>query len=84
MQRQYNPQHFHFEIIGGKSRAVGATPIGAVRLTSRGKVLVLAWLPREIHYPKRSYFNLRSGHLAIVRNLATGRTQKMAEQYLMD
>lgn len=80
MLRQYNPQRFRHETIGGRVRCVGLSPVGSIHRTPWGKVMVLAWLPRKMHYPTR--YNLRAGHLALVRDLATGRAETLAEQFL--
>ena len=94
MLRQYSPQRFQYETIGGSVRAVGTVLIGTVfyyrsnRCLGRGrKCIVRAWhtrsvpteLARGVWVDRRC---ARFGHLATVEDLATGRTFALADHYI--
>lgn len=95
MLRQYSPQRFRYLQIGDRLEQVGTVPIGTIFRSSpdsrRGwdrKLMVEAWLPREIgaaamvngKYVNR--FAARGGHLAIVRDLANGSRFELADHYI--
>src|SRR5260370_38922991 len=74
MFRQYGPgNRFRYEVHGGRVIPVGTVRAGEVLHTTYGKVLVLAWKPREIAAARgrESRFMARLGHIALVRDLST-------------
>lgn len=86
MLRQYHASPFR---IGAHGRPIGTIPVGEIVYIQeprslrahgplmRGPWIVEAWLPRDC-MGKR----MRGGHLAQVRNLATGRRIKVADWLL--
>lgn len=94
MLRQYSPPRFRYELIGGTHRAVGTVPVGTIFQPagdrSRGqKMIVEAWLARRIGAGARvgarhvDMFAARGGHLAKVRDLATGRRSVLADHLIL-
>ena len=76
MIRQYHAQRHRRIEIGGRVRAVGTIPVGTIALVQCRKIRVEAWLPREYAAVERGRFvtkRIAGGHLAQVRDLATGR-----------
>ena len=71
----------------GGIRQVGTVAVGAVLLIHGRKVQVEAWLPREDTARERGRFVLKriaSGHVAQVRDLATGRAGGVSDAWLVD
>lgn len=93
MLRQYSPQRHRYERVGNIDRAIGTIPVGKVfRLNScfRPRTLIVeAWLPRRIGAGRRvdgryaDTFVARGGHLAQVRDLATGRPSLLADHLIL-
>ena len=87
MLRQYDSQrHVDVEIAGG-IRRVGTVPVGAILLIRGRKVQVEAWLPRDYTAFERGRFVLKriaGGHVAQVRDLATGRAGGVSDAWLVD
>lgn len=70
---------------------IGTVPIGTICYIMlhgrRRKVIVDAWLNRKYFPcspPRPAVTYLRGGHLAVVRDLATGRSLRVADHYLID
>ena len=87
MIRQYNGQRHRRVEIGGRVRAVGTVRIGTIALIRGRKVRVEAWLPREYAAVERGRFVTRKiagGHIAQVRDLATGRIGRLSDAWLVD
>jgi len=85
--RQYGPgNRFRYETHAGRSIPVGTIATGEVLHTAYGKVLVLGWKPREIHASRgrESRFMARFGHIAIVRDLATGKQRQLSDVHLLN
>jgi len=85
--RQYGPgNRFRYEIHAGRSIPVGTVAAGEVLHTVYGKVLVLGWKPREISAARsrESRFMARLGHLALVRDLATGKQRELSDVHLLN
>ncbi|MES0071900.1 hypothetical protein [Mesorhizobium sp. M0058] len=93
MLRQYRPQRFRYETIGGVLRHVGTIPIGTIFRSTRldprftRKLIVEAWLPREIgagRVRNGRYENTFAvgGHLAQVRDLSNGRRFMLADHFI--
>lgn len=87
MLRQYNSQR-HVDVeIAGTIRQIGTVPVGAILLIQGRKVQVEAWLPREYTAFERGRFVLKriaGGHVAQVRDLATGRAGRLSDAWLVD
>ncbi|TWG89378.1 hypothetical protein L598_008500000050 [Mesorhizobium sp. J18] len=96
MLRQYSPQRHRYERVGGYERAVGTIPVGTIFLldidtaTSRAvPYIVEAWLPRRIGAGRRvgsqyhDTYAARGGHLAQVRNLATGMSRCLSDHLIL-
>ena len=95
MLRQYFPQRCRYERVGGYDRPVGTVPVGTIfripdDLHGAGRRhIVEAWLPREIGAGRRingkyhDTFVARGGHLAIVRDLATGVRYKLSDAWIV-
>lgn len=96
MLRQYAPQRQRNERIGNHDRAVGTIGIGTIfRIHDdnglrRGRALIVeAWYPRCVGAGRRvagryaDTFVARGGHLAQVRDLATGRRLTMADHHIL-
>ena len=85
MLRQYNCQRHRRVEIGGRIRAIGTVPDGTI---VRGRKLrVEAWLPREYAAVVGGRLETRriaGGHLALVRDLATGRIASLSDAFLVD
>jgi len=88
MLRQYAPPRFRYEAIRGRTLAVGTVPIGEIfrHVPSRGArprtYIVEAWVTRAYARADRTgrFSHLaRGGHLALVRDLATGRQAMLAD-----
>ncbi|WP_299821983.1 hypothetical protein [uncultured Jannaschia sp.] len=87
MLRQYNPQRHRRIEIDGRIRAVGTVPVGTIALIQGRKVQVMAWLPRDDTAVERGRFatkRIAGGHLALVRDLATGCTGQLSDAWLVD
>ncbi len=87
MIRQYNPQRFRTAEIGGRIRNIGTVPIGTVAIVRGRKVQVEAWLPREYAAAVGGRFvtkRIAGGHIAQVRDLATNRTGRLSDAWLID
>ena len=87
MLRQYNAQRHRRVEIGGRIRQVGTVPVGAIVLIQGRKVQVMAWLPRDYTAVERGRFvtkRIAGGHLAQVRDLATGRIGPLSDAWLVD
>lgn len=95
MLRQYNPQRFRYQEIGGRVRHVGTIPVGTIfRSTNEmrldlgeRKLMVEAWLPREIGAGRRRngrYENTfaAGGHMAQVRDLSNGKRFTLADHFI--
>jgi len=91
MLRQYGPQRHRYEQIRGRHIAVGTIPIGSIfRLMPRGArpiaYIVEAWLTRAYARCDRTgrvSFLARGGHLAQVRDLASGHRVILADHIIM-
>ena len=88
MLRQYAPPRFRYETIRGRTFAVGTVPIGEIfrHAPSRGSrpraYMVEAWMTRAYARADRTgrfSYLARGGHLALVRDLATGRQTMLAD-----
>jgi hypothetical protein len=82
MLRQYNSQRHRRALIGGRVRA-----IGTIALVRGRKVQVEAWLPREYAAVERRRIvtkKIAGGHIALVRDLATGRIGHLSDAWLVD
>jgi hypothetical protein len=88
MLRQYAPPRFRYETIRGRTLAVGTVPIGEVfryapsRAAAPRTYIVEAWMTRAYaRADRRGRFSYlaRGGHLALVRDLATGRQTMLAD-----
>ena len=87
MLRQYNPQRHRRVLLGGRTRAIGTVPIGTIALIQGRKIQVMAWLPRDYTAVERGRFvtkRIAGGHLALVRDLATGRIGQLSDARLVD
>ena len=87
MIRQYNSQRHRNVEIGGRVRQVGTVPIGTFVLIQGRKIRVEAWLPREYSAWERGRFitkKIAGGHIAQVRELATGRVGHLSDAWLVD
>jgi len=87
MIRQYNSQRHRQVEIGGRIRQVGTVPIGTIVLIQGRKLQVEAWLPRDYSAWERGRFvtkRIAGGHLAQVRDLATGRSGHLSDAWLVD
>ena len=94
MLRQYHPQRFRVELIGGFARSVGTIPIGTIfhigrerGLSRAGKCIVRAWHPRIVPTELRRGVWVdrpcaRLGHLATVEHLASGRQIQLAHHHI--
>jgi hypothetical protein len=94
MLRQYGPQRFRYAEIRGRHLPVGVIPVGSIyryqapRAARPRAYMVVAWLPRQ--YARADHRNgragfcylARGGHLALVRELATGRVAMMADHII--
>ena len=62
-------------------------PVGTIALVQGRKIRVEAWLPREYAAVERGRFvtkRIAGGHLAQVRDLATGRVGHLSDAFLVD
>jgi hypothetical protein len=87
MIRQYHAQRHQRIDLAGRFRAVGTVPVGTIALVQGRKVRVEAWLPREYATVERGRFvpnHISGGHLAQVRDLATGRVGPLSDAFLVD
>lgn len=87
MIRQYNSQRHRRVEIAGRVRAIGTVPVGTIALIRGRKVQVEAWLPREYAAVERGRFVTRKiagGHIAQVRDLATGKVGHLSDAWLVD
>jgi len=94
MLRQYHPPRFRYEVIRNRVLAVGVVPVGTVfRSTDEWgrtrKLIVEAWLPREIAAWRQdrqgrwvSCYVANGGHLAQVRDLSNGRRKLFADHFI--
>jgi hypothetical protein len=90
MLNQYDPQRHRPSTLRGRSVRTGTIPLGTIAsLPDHGRVIVLAWLPREIGAARkengrwRSSFVARGGHLAVVRRLSDGRSVSVSDHLLL-
>ena len=90
MIHQHNPQRHRWMTLRGRDVRVGTVPVGTiVALPKQGKVIVEAWLPREIAAARKekgrwvSVFVAGGGHLAQVRCLADGKRLRIADHHLV-
>ena len=88
MLRQYAPPRFRYETICGRDLAVGTVPIGAIfrhapsRAARPRAYIVEAWMTRAYARADRTgrfSYLARGGHLALVRDLASGRQALLAD-----
>ena len=87
MLRQYNSQRHRRIEIDGHIRQIGTVPVGTIVLIQGRKLRVEAWLPRDYTAVDRGRFvtkRIAGGHLAQVRELATGRTGHLSDAWLID
>ena len=87
MLRQYNSQRHRRVEIGGRVRLVGTVPVGTIVLVKGRKLQVEAWLPRDYSAWERGRFvtkRIAGGHIAQVRELATGRVGHLSDAFLVD
>ena len=87
MIRQYHAERHRRVEIGGRIRVVGTVPVGTVAIVHGRKVQVEAWLPGEYATVERGRLVTRKiagGHMALVRDLATGRTGHLSDAWLVD
>lgn len=87
MLRQYDSRR-HVDVgSAGGIRQVGTVAVGAILLSRGRKVQVEAWLPRDCTAFERGRFVLKriaGGHIAQVRDLATGRAGGLSDASLVD
>jgi len=85
--RQYDSRR-HVDIgRAGGIRQVGTVPVGAILLIHGRKVQVEAWLPRDCTAFVHGRFVLKriaGGHVAQVRDLATGRAGGVSDAWPVD
>ena len=88
MLRQYAPPRFRYGTIRGRPLAVGTVPVGEIfryapsRAAGPRTYIVEAWLTRAYTRADptgRFSYLARGGHLALVRDLATGHQAMLAE-----
>ena len=88
MLRQYSPPRQRYETIRGRNIAVGTVPIGEIfryaptRAARTRTYMVEAWMTRAYARADRTgrfSYLARGGHLALVRDLATGRRAMLAD-----
>lgn len=88
MFRQYSPPRHRYETIRGRDLAVGTVPIGEMfryaptRAARLRTYMVEGWMTRAYARADRSgrfSYLARGGHLALVRDLATGRRAMLAD-----
>ncbi|SFH28042.1 hypothetical protein SAMN04488020_10989 [Palleronia marisminoris] len=87
MIRQYNSQRHRRVEIGGRMRQVGTVAVGTIVLIRGRKLRVEAWLPRDYSAWARGAFvtkRIAGGHIAQVRELATGRVGHISDAFLVD
>ena len=87
MLRQYNSQRHRRIELGGRIRAVGTVPVGTIVLIRGRKLQVEAWLPRDYTAVEGGRFvtkRIAGGHLAQIRDLATGKTGHLSDAWLVD
>ena len=86
MIRQYNSQRHRRVEIAGRVRAIGTVPVGTIALIRGRKVQVEAWLPREYAVERGRFVTrkIAGGHIAQVRDLATGRIGHLSDAWLVD
>lgn len=92
MLRQYAPQRFRWQNIGGKEHPVGTVPVGTiVRFPHkpRDPFIVEAWHTREIGAGRleqgkwRPVYCPLGGHLATLRSLRTGYRARFADWFIL-
>ena len=87
MIRQYRPARGRDVVLAGRIRSVGRVPVGTI-VRVRGRTLIVdAWLPRDYTTVERGRFvtkRIAGGHLALVRDLATGRSAPLSDAWLVD
>ena len=88
MLRQYSPPRHRYVIIRGRTMAVGTVPIGEIfryaptRAARPRSYMVEGWMTRAYARADRTgrlCYLARGGHLALVRDLATGRQAILAD-----
>ena len=87
MIRQYHAQRHRRIDLAGRIRDVGTVPVGTIALVRGRKIRVEAWLPREYATVERGRVvtkRIAGGHLAQVRDLATGRVGPLSDAFLVD
>ena len=87
MIRQYRPSRGRDVVLGGRIRSVGTVPVGTIVRVRGRKLLVDAWLPRDYVVLERGQYVIKriaGGHLAVVRDLATGRSATLSDAWLVD
>ena len=87
MIRQYNSQRHRRVEIGGRMRQVGTVSVGTIVLIRGRKLQVEAWLPRDYSAWERGGFvtkRIAGGHIAQVREMATGRVGHLSDAFLVD
>ena len=87
MIRQYNPGRQRRIAVAGRILAVGTVPVGTIAIVGGRKLRVEAWLPRDYSAVERGRFvtkRIAGGHLAQVRDLATGRVGRLSDAWLLD
>jgi hypothetical protein len=94
MQRQYGPTVSRFRYIDtprGKIEC-GVLPVGTIcrpRINHQplGRAIIEAWEPRDYTKADRGKFRtvrIRGGHIAHVRDLATGQRYRISDVWLLD
>ena len=87
MIRQYNSQRHRTVEIGGRLRNIGTVPVGTILLLQGRKVQVEAWIPRAYAAVERGRCvtkRIAGGHIAQVRDLASGRIGRLSDVWLVD
>jgi len=89
MINQYRPQRFRRAQLRGRDVEIGTIPVGEIISLPGGRVIVEAWLPREIgagRFDRGRWANAYvagGGHLAQVRRLADGKRLRIADHHLL-
>ena len=92
MLRQYGVQRHRYETIRGREIAVGTVAVGSIFCLrswagSRPRACIVeAWLPRAWPVCDRTgrvFFLARGGHLAQVRDLATGHRSLLSDRIIL-
>jgi len=89
MLRQYRAQRHRYIETPRGWLPVGTIPVDTICRphNCRSNVEVLAWLPRDYATYSRGRFSskrIAGGHLALVRDLRSGRTFELSDVWLLD